>query len=143
MRVFSRAKKHLKGNTSCFESYCSKARISNKKEALLNLVPIGRFSQLTGLSVRALRLYDAEGLLQPNTVDAETGYRYYDLKQIPTAERIRSLREVDMPLDDIRVVLHEAKKAKASMEKHRGRLIERATAFKTMIDRLDKIMHDA
>ena len=29
------------------------------------------------------------------------------------------------------------------MEKHRGRLIERATAFKTMIDRLDKIMHDA
>lgn len=109
----------------------------------MNLVPIGRFSQLTGLSVRALRLYDAEGLLQPNTVDAETGYRYYDLKQIPTAERIRSLREVDMPLDDIRVVLHESKKAKASMEKHRGRLIERATAFKTMIDRLDKIMHDA
>jgi DNA-binding transcriptional MerR regulator len=40
-----------------------------------DLVPIGRFSQATRLSPRALRLYDERGLLIPARVDADSGYR--------------------------------------------------------------------
>lgn len=38
---------------------------------------IGRFAQLSGLSIHALRHYDDVGLLEPAVVDAATGYRRY------------------------------------------------------------------
>ena len=33
-----------------------------------NLVPIGRFADLTGLTIKALRLYDQRGVLRPAVV---------------------------------------------------------------------------
>ena len=41
------------------------------------LTPIGRFSRITRLSVKALRHHDAIGLLEPDEVDPSSGYRYY------------------------------------------------------------------
>ena len=37
------------------------------------LVPIGRFSQITRLTPKALRIYDEMGLLPPARVDPDTG----------------------------------------------------------------------
>ena len=65
---------------------------------MTDLIPIGRFAQITHLSVKALRIYANEGLLQPMYVDPESGYRYYSLAQAALAARIRLLRLVDMPL---------------------------------------------
>src|SRR5215471_1048304 len=70
-----------------------------------DLIPIGRFAQITHLSVKALRIYAHEGLLQPIYVDPDSGYRYYTLAQTALAARIRLLRLVDMPLEEIRAVL--------------------------------------
>src|SRR5260370_25933143 len=70
-----------------------------------NLIPIGRFAQITHLSVKALRIYAEEGLLQPMYVDPTSGYRYYSLAQATLAARIRLLRLVDMPWEAIRAVL--------------------------------------
>ncbi|HSC80736.1 MAG TPA: MerR family transcriptional regulator [Chitinolyticbacter sp.] len=56
------------------------------------LIPIGRFSSRSGLSIKALRLYAEAGLLVPARVDAANGYRYYSATQLPRAERIRQLR---------------------------------------------------
>ena len=42
---------------------------------------IGEFARRSGLSLKALRLYDARGLLQPVRVDPDSGYRHYDLGQ--------------------------------------------------------------
>ena len=39
------------------------------------LMTIGRFARITGLTVKALRHYDEVGLLRPAAVDPETGYR--------------------------------------------------------------------
>jgi DNA-binding transcriptional MerR regulator len=64
-------------------------------------VQIGRFSRLTGLTVKALRHYDEIGLLRPAGVDAETGYRSYEPEQAERAEAIRMLRRLEVPLDDI------------------------------------------
>jgi DNA-binding transcriptional MerR regulator len=66
---------------------------------------IGQFAKLTGLTPRALRIYSQEGLLQPEVINPETGYRYYSQSQSLIAERIRLLRSIDMPLEDIREVL--------------------------------------
>lgn len=46
---------------------------------------VGRFAQLSGLSIHALRHYDDVGLLEPAVVDADTGYRRYRRGQIPRA----------------------------------------------------------
>ncbi|MCH1868538.1 MerR family transcriptional regulator [Nocardioides sp. CFH 31398] len=69
------------------------------------MLAIGDFSRLTHLSVRTLRRYHDAGLLVPARVDAATGYRSYDPDQIPTAQVIHRLRELDVPLPDVRRVL--------------------------------------
>ena len=38
---------------------------------------IGEFSIISRLSVKALRYYHDEGILIPDYIDDETGYRYY------------------------------------------------------------------
>jgi DNA-binding transcriptional MerR regulator len=70
-----------------------------------SLMPIGRFSRLTGLTVKALRHYDELGLLRPAAVDPETGYRSYSSAQVGRAEWIRTLRLLELPLDDIATIL--------------------------------------
>ena len=73
-----------------------------------NLLPIGRFSKATRLSVKALRHYDELGLLRPAFVDPSSGYRYYRPAQANQAEAIRILRSLEMPLEEIRAVLGDA-----------------------------------
>jgi DNA-binding transcriptional MerR regulator len=66
---------------------------------------IGEFAQLTHLSVRTLRRYHESGLLEPATVDPSSGYRYYAVDQIPTAQVIHQLRELDVPLADVAKII--------------------------------------
>ena len=66
---------------------------------------IGEFARLTHLSVRTLRRYHDGGLLEPARVDPATGYRYYTSEQIPAAQVIHRLRELDMPLAEVRDLL--------------------------------------
>ena len=42
-------------------------------ETTTQLMSIGRFARLTGLTVKALRHYDDVGLLRPSSVDPESG----------------------------------------------------------------------
>ena len=69
------------------------------------VLAIGDFSHLTHLSVRTLRRYHEQDLLVPATVDPATGYRYYGADQIPTAQVIHRLRELDVPLAAVRRIL--------------------------------------
>src|SRR5947207_11077310 len=66
---------------------------------------IGEFATLTHLSVRTLRRYHESGLLVPTTVDAATGYRYYTAAQIPSAQVIHRLRQLDLPLAEVKQIL--------------------------------------
>lgn len=72
-----------------------------------DLLTIGEFARHTGLSLKALRLYDLSGLLAPETVDAATGYRYYGPGQFERARRISLLRRLDMPLTEVARLLDE------------------------------------
>jgi DNA-binding transcriptional MerR regulator/effector-binding domain-containing protein len=68
-------------------------------------VSVGRFATMTHLSVKTLHHYHHVGLLEPIYVDPENGYRYYSLDQLPTAQLIRRLRDLRMPVADVRDVL--------------------------------------
>jgi DNA-binding transcriptional MerR regulator len=66
---------------------------------------VGDFSRATHLSVKTLRHYHQVGLLEPATVNPDTGYRYYSAGQIPAAQVIRRLRDLEMPVADVKAVL--------------------------------------
>jgi DNA-binding transcriptional MerR regulator len=71
----------------------------------VGVLAIGEFSRLTHLSVRTLRRYHDAGLLEPAAVDDATGYRSYSPDQIPTAQVVHRLRELDVPLADVHRIL--------------------------------------
>jgi PPM family protein phosphatase len=65
------------------------------------LMPIGEFSERSGLSPKRLRTYAAGGLLVPAAIDSASGYRYYAPGQLRDAQLIDALREAGVPLADI------------------------------------------
>ncbi|MFC8733377.1 MerR family transcriptional regulator [Luteimicrobium sp. NPDC057192] len=65
----------------------------------------GEMVRASGLSPKALRLYDANGLLAPAFVDPVTGYRAYDAGQVARARAIGLLRRLDLPLARIAELL--------------------------------------
>ena len=74
------------------------------------MLKIGEFSRLSRISVRMLRHYDEIGLLAPDTVDPETGYRYYSEEQLAAASRITALREMDFSLAAIGEMLRSGER---------------------------------
>ena len=82
-----------------------------------DLLSIGAFAHMTRLSLKALRLYDELGILQPRHIDDQTGYRSYGVDPLSSARLIRNLRDMDMPLATIRQVLAalETSPARAEM----------------------------
>ena len=66
---------------------------------------IGDFSKLSLVSVKALRYYDEIGLLKPERVDEFSGYRYYSASQLPLLNRIVTLKNMGLSLDEISKLL--------------------------------------
>ncbi|MHA7873119.1 MAG: MerR family transcriptional regulator, partial [Hyphococcus sp.] len=69
------------------------------------LLRIGELARLAGVSVKALRFYDEQGLLRPDHVDPHTGYRYYAVHQIKTLAAITNLRMIDFSIAEIAATL--------------------------------------
>lgn len=68
---------------------------------------IGEFARIGQVSIAALRHYDQFGLLKPDALDPETGYRYYSLDQLPRLNRILALKDLGFPLEQIARLLEE------------------------------------
>ncbi len=71
----------------------------------MGLVGIGEFARLSRLSPKALRLYDEVGLLPPASVDSDTGYRWYAASQLESARLVAELRQLGVPLAQIKVII--------------------------------------
>lgn len=69
------------------------------------LLRIGEFSRASSISIKTLRAYHESGLLVPAAIDRDTGYRSYTVSQLTDAAIIRRLRELDVPLEQIRTVV--------------------------------------
>lgn len=62
---------------------------------------IGDIAAMCGVSIRAMRLYDRMGLLRPEHIDKESGYRYYTMDQVQTLNTILDLKGVGCTLAEI------------------------------------------
>lgn len=100
-------------------------------------ITIGRFSTLTHLSQKALRLYDRKGILVRDIRDRFTGYRYYTVSQIESALRIRTLCTLGFGLAEIGEIL--SAHASGDQETLRRMIAKRMKEAQTEIARLEKV----
>ncbi len=68
----------------------------------MDMLTIGKMAKLNNISEQALRLYDKMGLLKPDYVDKQTGYRYYNIKQCARLDMISYMKELGMSLKQIK-----------------------------------------
>jgi DNA-binding transcriptional MerR regulator len=106
-------------------------------------VSIGDFSRMTYLTIKALRHYHELGLLEPADVDPRTGYRSYDTSQVPIAQVIRRFRELGMPVEQVRAVLHAPDLAERNalivnhlkrMESQLGQIQSTVSSLRTLLE---------
>lgn len=97
------------------------------------MLRIGEFSALTGLTVKALRHYDEQGLLAPARVDEASGRRFYAPRQIRDALTILALREADVPLPVIARVLESPGDVRA-LEEQRERVLRERRRHDAALD---------
>jgi DNA-binding transcriptional MerR regulator len=71
------------------------------------MLKIGEFARIGQVSIVTLRHYDQYGLLKPNALDPDSGYRYYSLDQLPRLHRILALKDLGFPLDQIARLLEQ------------------------------------
>jgi len=105
------------------------------------LIPIGGFARLAGLSIGALRHYDELGILQPADVDRFTAYRRYRRDQLETARTIRRLRDLELPIDEIRTVLaaDDPAEQRRRIADHRARIEARSNRLHLVLHHLSQI----
>ena len=105
------------------------------------LLSIGRFAFASGLTVKALRHYDEIGLLRPAHVDGSSGYRYYDPVQLRDALAIRRLRRLDVPLEEIRVLVGaDPETLRARLAEHRERVAASTEDRRRLLAEIDRFV---
>jgi DNA-binding transcriptional MerR regulator len=75
------------------------------------MLTIGAFAHLAGVSVRALRHYEAVGILPPSWTDPTTGYRRYRATQLARVHRIQALQDLGLSLQQIQPLLDDGPSA--------------------------------
>ncbi|WP_408631907.1 DNA polymerase III subunit beta family protein [Micromonospora palythoicola] len=90
-----------------------------------DLRSIGELARASGLTVSALRFYDAAGVLVPARVDPVTGYRWYADAQVAPARLVAGLRRIGLPVAEIaRAVRAEPPVVHRLLDSHLGRLAD-------------------
>lgn len=93
------------------------------------MLTIGEFSSICRVSTKTLRYYAEIGLILPEEINPENGYRYYSIKQLETMlftnrlktyhfslEEIKAILESDEVMDDKLYVALNKKKKEISMQ---------------------------
>ncbi|GMA19336.1 MerR family transcriptional regulator [Arsenicicoccus piscis] len=103
------------------------------------MISIGDFARLGRVSVRQLRHYDAMGLLRPARVDPWTGYRSYDVDQLQRLNRLLTLKDLGLSLDEVRQILDQelTGSALAALLRHRHEAL--AAQIQADTARLDRV----
>ena len=99
-----------------------------------DLFKIGDVAKLFNISVSTLRYYEKLGLVIPEEVDKDTGYRYYSTDQFESLNTLRYLRLLDTPLESIQDFYkgRDVDKMKAMLETQGRELREKINALEKL-----------
>jgi DNA-binding transcriptional MerR regulator len=109
------------------------------------LLSIGDFSRMTFLSVKTLHHYHEIGLLPPAAIDPASGYRRYRVAQVATAQVIRRLRDLGMPLEELKGVLRapDVRARNAAILAHLRRMEEQLQQTQAAVAALRNLLEHA
>lgn len=78
---------------------------------------INEVETLAGITKKNIRFYEEQGLIAPKR-NAENGYREYGEEDVNILRRIRLLRKLDVPIDEIRLMLSGSHTVGDGMRRH-------------------------
>lgn len=105
------------------------------------MLKIGEFSKLTQTTIKTLRYYEKEGLLEPSFIDPYTGYRYYETNQVLQFNKIISLRQLGLSIDDIKNISTGAS-LEEYLEKRKLQLENELQNSNSQLTRIKLILED-
>jgi DNA-binding transcriptional MerR regulator len=102
---------------------------------------VKKLSDLAGVSVRTLHLYDEIGLLKPS-VRTAAGYRLYGEKELLRLQQILFYKELDFSLQEIAAILDDPEfDIVHALENHKQVLSERSNRLSSMLITIDKTIN--
>lgn len=101
---------------------------------------IGQFSKIGRVSTKMLRHYDKIGLLKPNTINSDNGYRYYDSSQIRDILMICRLKAYRFSLEEIKEVFEkkDVNYLQSTMQKKMKELQQEMKSNQILLSELNK-----
>lgn len=69
------------------------------------MLTIGEFSNICKVSTKTLRYYAEIGLILPEVINSDTGYRYYSIHQLETMLFINRLKTYNFSLEEIKSII--------------------------------------
>lgn len=85
----------------------------------MDMFTIGQMAQMNHVTKKTLVIYHKKGLLVPEEVDPETGYRYYSLTQCSTLDMIQQLKHVGFSLTQIKDIVDKQDMSYTQNKLHR------------------------
>jgi DNA-binding transcriptional MerR regulator len=94
------------------------------------LLTIGQLARRSGVPVRTIRFWSDEGIL-PETDRSVSNYRRYDGRAVARLDLVRTLRELGMGLEDIRLVLERRRSVEEVAASHVQAIDNQIRALRT------------
>ena len=71
------------------------------------MLSIGEFSKICGVSTKkkTLRYYDEIGLIKPDEINPENGYRFYSVNQLKKMLFINRMKSYQFSLEEIKTIV--------------------------------------
>lgn len=117
-----------------------------------SLLRIGEVAKMYHLSVELLRYYDKIGLLKPEIVDSDSGYRYYGVKQLEHLNLIRFARTMDIPLERIAKYFHNPQvenlldmlnEQQAALERQKKEILSLQHKLKDKVNQINGVLNNS
>lgn len=108
------------------------------------MISIGEFSRICQVSIKTLRYYDKIGLMEPESVDEFTGYRYYSQGQMEQMLLIQRLKRYGFSLDEIKelLVCREKRALFSKLMAQREKLMKQQAEMAAVIGELTAHLSD-
>lgn len=99
-----------------------------------------KFAALTGVTAKALQVYERRGLLKPRRT--RSGYRRYTYADLVRLERILALKALGLPLTQVAEIVRDGTRATGLIDRQRALLAEKRERIDRAVRAIDAIAKD-
>ncbi|MCZ8519707.1 MULTISPECIES: MerR family transcriptional regulator [Paenibacillus] len=105
------------------------------------MLSIGEFSKICEVSTKTLRYYDEIGLIKPDEINPENGYRYYSIGQLQKMLLINRLKSYHFSLEDIKAMVEweediSDEKLCSALRRKRGEIQEKVSVLEYTLNQM-------